>query len=247
MLLANNAILDFESNLIRGSEKVQITTLKRQADSSGWNIHGGVSYLLIGPSYHLNCCGSSPMSHVDTEFVSERQQQNFACFLLRHIKFTQSYHFIASSFQLKCGERARFGNVATLLRSLGAREVDTTRNRNHGRNTMNLHIWNPTRKCGGGGRKYLHYGTGIDDINPLWFHNLTEREKLQALLDSQPILDTSEVLRQEQKVRDIESRKNTQLWDAKTLISRHELDEYLKVNGWSFDSKRVVKSEWGGY
>lgn len=193
---------------------------------------GGSTLMGLGSAFLFNCCGSTDIQNVGWIFSSEKEKQNFVYVLFHSLTTGQTYYFIANSMQLNEGEKSQFGNVTGLLRELGAKEVDDSKNRNHGPNKMHLHVWSPSLRSNEAWRKYLHFYS-TNRTNPLWFHNLTDSEQVRLLEESkgkEQELATSKKMELERTTRQkLEDNKYT----ARIIVKGGHLDDYLRQLGWT--------------
>jgi hypothetical protein len=199
-----------------------------------WNdraIYSGNTLMLrITGNGEMSCCGTATLTEVGKGFYSEKEKQDFAYMLMKYINTNYSYLFIANDSQMK---QIGFGNVCGLLRELGAKEVDDSRNRNWGSSRMHLHVWNPTKLCGGAIRKYLHVERN-GDRTPLWYHRLDAEGKAKALEESLPywkVIQDQKTLMQERQKRNQTYQDLSALYRL-NLLDNPELEQRLKQLGW---------------
>lgn len=231
-LLATDAVLGYVQRLEGNNQIIQ--------DIGVINKYGyliGYTALLLGPSYLMDCCGSSPITNLSTVFSTEKQLQGFVCQLFRSIYFTQTYYFIASTYQIDEASATSFGNAYSVLVALGAKEVDSSPNRNHGPNNMHLHVWSPTR-TDGRWKKYLDIDRQINEdddyeyrANPLWFAAISESEQAKVIQEREPLQVAYDGL----VINNLEGTKKAKLeqrvWDAYHLIRGGHMKNRLAQYG----------------
>lgn len=226
-LLVNEVLTDIGIQTLEGSSKQRIHT-------NVFSPHNGGSILVIGPIWLFGCCGANDMTGMDYNFKSEEQKQSFVWRLYRTVNFSQTYYMIAATYQLEAKappyytEPLQFGNTITLLRELGAREVDASPNRNHGPNNMHLHVWAPNR-TDEGWSKYIDPHTG----NPLWFHKLDKRVQQRLIDESLPKLKQLEEKRRSAREILVKQREAQRKQDWEYQIQVGIMDESLAKLGWS--------------
>lgn len=234
-LQATNAVLGYTERVEGNSQIIQsIGTMGKY----GYQI--GYSALVLGPAYLMQCCGSSPITNLSTEFNGEKELQGFVCKLFRSVCFTQTYYFVAATYQINDSEDVEYGNAYSALVALGAKEVDSSPNRNHGPNDMHLHVWSPTH-TDDRWTKYLDiersrtkYGDIKYNANPRWFAALSASEQAKVIQEREPLQVAYDIWHTKQLEITKKAKLDQRLWDAYYLIRdgslRHKLAQYgLKV------------------
>jgi hypothetical protein len=231
-LLATNAVLGYGERLEGSSQIIQgIGTMGK------YGYQNGVTALVLGPSYLMQCCGSSPITNLSTEFNGEKELQGFVCQLFRSVCFTQTYYFIAATYQITDAKAAPFGNAYSVLVALGAKEVDSSPNRNHGPNDMHLHVWSPTR-TDDRWTKYLDiersrtkYGDIEYNANPRWFAALSASEQAKVIQEREPLQVAFDTWHTKQLEINKKAKLDQRMWDAFYLIRNGKMKNRLAQHG----------------
>lgn len=144
--------------------------------------------LYVGPAYLMNCCGAAEIQGL-SGFVSGRT----ALDIERHIQETmlvlynlfsslpQTHYGIAATSQM--GSKDGKGHILSLLFELGAKEVFSSPNRNHGPNHMHLIVLDPYAIPRETIQKKYFWRTPNGVFVPKYIESLSEAEK-QAIVDS---------------------------------------------------------------
>ncbi len=234
-LYPNEAILNLTERHMEGDA---YGTMRSSIESPRWKSpnavypSGGTQYIIVQKGGFLfHCCGASSLSSLSHRCESEQDQQNFAYMLWQAIETGQTYYFIADTGQLKNNTQLAFGNTVGILLSLGAKEVDASKNRNHGPNHMHLHVWAPTRNSNEWWRKYLHFGSNGTAV-PLWWYALKEEEQVKLIANSKEKQDLIAAFAKEKRDAAMAQKAQANKFSAQHLIDRGELNDYLKARGW---------------
>lgn len=238
MLFPNHVILGMHKKY--NSNTAQISNVNpHPLNSNVWWAQKVFISIQTG-GFLFNCCGASEIQQIGTGFTSEQEKQNFAYMLFNSLERGQTYYFIASSDQLKrsvsFAKSYPLGIVANMLIELGAKEVDASKNRNHGPNNMHLHVWSPSFSDESPWQKYLKFVNPYGDVQPLWWSELTEEAQAKMLEDSKPQMENIRA-RNQQNVDVLKKQKDLQDKAAAGYLMRNgKLDDMLKEAGWRKDS-----------
>lgn len=178
--------------------------------------------------YHLACCGAAGITSLSWKWNNERDVQGFVCCLARSLNFNMTYYFIASTSQLTMALASKYGNNASVLKKLGAVEVDASPNRNHGPNRMHLHVWNPNRDHPGW-KEFLDLGRY--ETNPLWFAKLSREEQVAEIAKGEDILKAYDDLQLLLKANNAKVRLDQRTWDAYYLTRDGKMVDRLAYYG----------------
>lgn len=222
------------------------TSISSMGIMSNGQFTPGWSLLHLGPTHLMQCCGSSAITGLSTAFETEEQLQGFVCQLFKSITFTQTYYFIAATYQIEEAHDSNFGNAYSVLVSLGAREVDVSPNRNHGPHDMHLHVWSPNANADCW-KKYLAFSPVFRQANPLWFSKLSSEEQDKVIEKHKPLQEGYDNYRKKQREAKKKADAENRAWDALYLIKDGRLNELLNKCGLKVVNKNgkepVVQSD----
>lgn len=210
---------------------LKATHIDNKTDVLGTDIYANVM-LSIGSAWFLRCCGAASFIGLDGQAANTRQAQDFVRLLKANTQSYLTYYFLPSTSQLNFAKKSP-ESVLAILMNLGAVEVSRHQNHYHGPNSMHMMVWVAKDAPW---EKYLDPETN----NPLWFHNLSEKEKQKVYVESIARAKERELrettFRAEQlKTHKIESRRQFE-----NQMRQHMYDDVLANLGW-VQKKEMVK------